>query len=71
MHILMHDQIISEEDLNLYFFEPFHNICCIFINKMDIPLHLASASVRALTNLYFFLKHKAKKGDLIIIVVKY
>lgn len=36
-------------------------------NKMDIPLHLASASVRALSNLYFFLKHKAKKGDLIII----
>jgi predicted ATPase len=34
---------------------------------MDIPLHLASASVRALSNLYFFLKHKAKKGDLIII----
>jgi energy-coupling factor transporter ATP-binding protein EcfA2 len=36
-------------------------------NKMDIPLHLASASVRALSNLYFFLKHKAKTGDLIII----
>lgn len=36
-------------------------------NKMDIPLHLASASVRALSNLYFFLKHKAKAGDLIII----
>jgi len=36
-------------------------------NKIDIPLHLASASVRALSNLYFFLKHKAKKGDLIII----
>ena len=36
-------------------------------NKMDIPLHFASASVRALSNLYFFLKHKAKKGDLIII----
>ncbi|MDC9727685.1 MAG: AAA family ATPase, partial [Candidatus Thioglobus sp.] len=36
-------------------------------NKMDIPLHLASASVRALSNLYFFLKHKAKIGDLIII----
>lgn len=36
-------------------------------NKFTIPLHLASASVRALANLYFFLKHKAKKGDLIII----
>lgn len=36
-------------------------------NKMDIPLHLTSASVRALSNLYFFLKHKAKAGDLIII----
>lgn len=36
-------------------------------NKMDIPIHLASASVRALSNLYFFLKHKAKAGDLIII----
>ncbi len=36
-------------------------------NKIDIPLHLASASVRALSNLYFFLKHEAKKGDLIII----
>lgn len=36
-------------------------------NKMNIPLHLASASVRALSNLYFFLKHNAEAGDLIII----
>ncbi len=36
-------------------------------NKMDIPIYLTSASVRALSSLYFFLKHKAKPGDLIII----
>jgi ABC-type cobalamin/Fe3+-siderophores transport system ATPase subunit len=36
-------------------------------NRMNIPLYLSSASVRALSNLYFFLKHKAKAGDLIII----
>lgn len=36
-------------------------------NKFDIPLHLASSSARGFTNLYFFLKCIAKKGQLLII----
>lgn len=33
----------------------------------DIPLHLASSSVRGLSDLYFFLRHKAQKNQLLII----
>ena len=33
----------------------------------DIPLHLASSSARGLSDLYFFLRHVAKKGQLLII----
>ena len=33
----------------------------------DIPLHLASSSVRELSYLYFFLRHVADKGQLLII----
>ncbi|OQY01470.1 MAG: hypothetical protein B6I26_03845 [Desulfobacteraceae bacterium 4572_130] len=35
--------------------------------KFDIPLNLASSSARGLSDLYFFLKHKAKKNQLLII----
>ena len=31
-------------------------------NRFDIPLHLASSSARGLADIYFFLKHVAKKG---------
>ena len=33
----------------------------------DIPLHLASSSARGLSDLYFFLRHVAQKGQLLII----
>ena len=33
----------------------------------DIPLHLASSSARGLSDLYFFLRHVAEKGQLLII----
>ena len=33
----------------------------------DIPLHIASSSVRELSDLYFFLRHLAKKDQLLII----
>ena len=33
----------------------------------DIPLHLASSSARGLSDLYFFLRHKAQKNQLLII----
>ena len=33
----------------------------------DIPLHLASSSARGLSDLYFFLRHVAKKDHLLII----
>ena len=33
----------------------------------DIPLHIASSSVRGLSDLYFFLRHGAKKNQLLII----
>ena len=33
----------------------------------DIPLHVASTSARGLSDLYFFLRHVAKKGQLLII----
>ena len=33
----------------------------------DIPLHIASSSVRGLSDLYFFLRHVAKKNQLLII----
>jgi len=36
-------------------------------NKFDIPLYLASSSTRCIMDLYFYLKHKAKHGDLLII----
>ncbi len=36
-------------------------------NRFDIPLHLASSSARGLTDIYFFLKHVAKKGMMMII----
>ena len=35
--------------------------------KFDIPLHLASSSARGLSDLYFFLKHVARKDQLLII----
>ncbi|WHT40880.1 AAA family ATPase [Myroides sp. mNGS23_01] len=37
------------------------------INRFDIPLHLASSSARCLVDLYFYLKHLAQHGDLLII----
>lgn len=36
-------------------------------NRFDIPLHLASSSVRGLSDLYFYLHHFAGPGDLLII----
>lgn len=35
--------------------------------KFNIPLHLASSSVRDLSDFYFFLKHTAQKNQLLII----
>ena len=37
------------------------------INRFDIPLHLASSSARCVVDLYFYLKHLSKEGDLLII----
>jgi predicted ATPase len=36
-------------------------------NKFDIPLHLASSSARCIVDIYFYLKHIAKEGDILII----
>ncbi len=36
-------------------------------NRFDIPLHLASSSARGVSDLYFYLKHEARKGQLLII----
>ena len=36
-------------------------------DRLDIPLHLASSSARGLSDLYFFLKHAARKNQLLII----
>lgn len=36
-------------------------------DSFDIPLHLASSSARGLSDLYFFLRHMAKKNHLLII----
>jgi predicted ATPase len=36
-------------------------------NRFNIPLHLASSSARGLTDIYFFLKHVAKRGMMVII----
>lgn len=36
-------------------------------NRFNIPLHLASSSARGLSDLYFFLKHVAKRNQLLII----
>ena len=36
-------------------------------NRFDIPLHLASSSARGLSDLYFYLKHKAQQGQILII----
>ena len=36
-------------------------------NKFNIPLHLASSSARGLSDLYFYLKHSAAPGQLLII----
>ncbi len=36
-------------------------------NRFDIPLHLASSSARGLADIYFFLKHVAQKGMMMII----
>lgn len=36
-------------------------------NKFDIPLHLASSSARCIVDIYFYLKHIAKEGDVLII----
>ena len=35
--------------------------------SFNIPLHLASSSARGLSDLYFFLRHVARKGQLLII----
>ena len=35
--------------------------------RFDIPLHLASSSARSLSDLYFYLRHKAEKNQLLII----
>ena len=35
--------------------------------SFNVPLHLASSSVRGLSDLYFFLRHDAKPADLLII----
>ena len=35
--------------------------------SFNLPLHLASSSARGLSDLYFFLRHVAKKGHLLII----
>lgn len=36
-------------------------------NKFDIPLYLASSSARCIVDIYFYLKHIAKIGDILII----
>ena len=36
-------------------------------NRFDIPLHLASSSVRGVSDLYFYLKHIARPGQILII----
>ena len=36
-------------------------------SKFDIPLHLASSSVRGLSDLFFFLRHQAKMDHLLIV----
>lgn len=36
-------------------------------NKFDIPLYLASSSTRCIVDIYFYLKHIAKEGDILII----
>ena len=36
-------------------------------NRFDIPLHLASSSARGLSDLYFYLKHVAQQGQILII----
>lgn len=36
-------------------------------NKFDIPLYLASSSARCIADIYFYLKHIAKEGDILII----
>lgn len=35
--------------------------------RFDIPIHIASSSARGLSDLYFFLKHEARQGQLLII----
>lgn len=36
-------------------------------NRFDIPLYLASSSARCIVDIYFYLKHLSKKGDVLII----
>jgi ABC-type multidrug transport system ATPase subunit len=36
-------------------------------NKFDIPLYLASSSARCIVDIYFYLNHQAKEGDILII----
>ena len=36
-------------------------------NRSEIPLHLASSLVCGMSGLYFYLKHSARKGDILII----
>ncbi len=36
-------------------------------NKFDIPLYLASSSARCIVDIYFYLKHVANEGDILII----
>ena len=37
------------------------------VNRFDIPLHLASSSSRGVSDLYFYLKHIATRGEILII----
>jgi ABC-type cobalamin/Fe3+-siderophores transport system ATPase subunit len=36
-------------------------------NRFDIPLYLASSSARCIVDIYFYLKHIAKVGDILIV----
>ena len=36
-------------------------------NRFDIPLYLASSSARCIVDIFFYLKHLSKKGDVLII----
>ena len=70
---------LSDEKLHEYVkdivggYYRYENDTIYFISKQrkegafKIPLHLASASAREMSDLYFYLKHVAQKGELLII----